>query len=116
MASDGGFTLPAGTVSMLVAHPTAPGAAPGPVVAAAARAHSGAGLAGRRPGDGGQVAVFARASDAAACALAVQRALAAEAVPAGIAVHTSQAGLADHAGYSGPGVDRCAALARVAGA
>jgi hypothetical protein len=114
MTSDGGLTPPAGTVSMLVAHPAAPGRALGQAVAAAARAHSGAGLADRRRGDGGHVAVFARASDAAACALAVQRTLAAEVVPAGIALHTSQAGLADHAGYSGTGVDRCAALARVA--
>jgi predicted ATPase/DNA-binding CsgD family transcriptional regulator len=114
MTSDGGFTLPAGTVSMLVAHPAAPGRALGQTVAAAARAHSGAGLAHRRHGDAGHVAVFSRASDAAACALAVQRVRAAEAVPAGIAVHTSQAGLADRVGYSGPGADRCAALARIA--
>jgi predicted ATPase/DNA-binding CsgD family transcriptional regulator len=111
MTSDGGFTLPAGTVSLLVAHPEAPGPALGPAVAAAARAHSSARLAHHRPGDGGHIAVFARASDAAACALAVQRTLTADAVPAGIAVHTGQAGLA---GYSGPGADRCAALARVA--
>jgi predicted ATPase/DNA-binding NarL/FixJ family response regulator len=113
MTSHGGFTLPAGTVSMLVAHLAASDRAFGQAVTAEARAHSGAGLAHRRHGDG-HVAVFARASDAAACALAVQRRLVAEAVPAGIAVHTSQAGLADHAGDSGPGVDRCAALARVA--
>ena len=111
MTSDGGFTLPAGTVSMLVAHPAAPGRGVSQAVAAAARTHPGAGLAHRRRGDGGHVAVFARASDAAACALAVQHTLAAEAAPAGIAVHTSQAGAA---GYSGPGADRCAALARVA--
>jgi predicted ATPase/DNA-binding CsgD family transcriptional regulator len=57
------------------------------------------------------VAVFARASDAAACALAVQRTLTADAVPARIAVHT---GLADRVDYSGPGLDRGAALARIA--
>jgi len=114
MTSDGGFTLPAGTVSMLVAHPAAPGRPLGQAVAAVAGAHSGARLGHRRRGDGGHGAVFARASDAVACALAIQRALSAEAVPAGIAVHTSQAGLAERAGYSGPGADRCAALARVA--
>ena len=79
----------------------------GRAVAEAARAHSGVHLADRPQGDG-HVTVFARASDAAACALAVQRALTADAVPARIAVHTSQAG------YPGPGLDRCAALARVA--
>ena len=114
MRSDGGFALPAGTVSMLVAHPAAPAAALGQAVAAAARAHSGAGLAHDRRGDGGHIAVFARASDAAACALAIQRTLAATAVPAGIAVHTSQVAVAGRGGYSGPGADRCAALACVA--
>jgi predicted ATPase/DNA-binding CsgD family transcriptional regulator len=112
MTSDGGFALPAGTVSMVFAHPAAPGPALGPAIAAAARTHSG--QAHRPHGDGGHLAVFARASDAAACALAVARTLAAEAVPAGIAVHTSQGGLAGPAGYCGPGADRCAALARVA--
>jgi predicted ATPase/DNA-binding CsgD family transcriptional regulator len=120
MTSDGGFTLPGGVVSMLVAHPAARGAALGQAVAVAARAHSAAGLAHRQPGDGSQIAEFARAADAAACALALQRTLAAEAVLAGIAVHTCQAGLAapagysSPAGYSGPGADRCAALARAA--
>jgi len=114
MGSDGEFTLPAGTVSLLVAHPghSAYGGPLGPAVAEAARARSGVHLA-RRPSQGdGHVVVFARASDAAACALAVQRALTADAaVPARIAVHT---GLADRVDYSGPGLDRGAALARIA--
>jgi predicted ATPase/DNA-binding CsgD family transcriptional regulator len=55
--------------------------------------------------------VFARASDAAACALAIQRALTADAAPARIAVHTSHA---IHAVHALQGLDRCAALARVA--
>jgi predicted ATPase/DNA-binding CsgD family transcriptional regulator len=112
MTSDGGFTLPAGAVSVLVVHPAAPGPGVGQAAAAAARAYYGAGLAHHADGD--HVALFARASDAAACALAIQHTLTADAVPAGIAVHTSQAGLAGHVGYSGPGADRCAALARIA--
>jgi predicted ATPase/DNA-binding CsgD family transcriptional regulator len=113
MGSDGEFTLPAGMVSLLVAHPghSASGGPLGPAVAEAARARSGVHLA-RGPSQGdGHVAVFARASDAAACALAVQRTLTADAVPARIAVHT---GLADRVDYSGPGLDRGAALARIA--
>ena len=109
MRSDGELALPAGTASVLVA---VPGGPPdhgplGRAVAEAARAHSGVPLADRPQGDG-NIAVFARASDAAACALAIQRALTADTGPARIAVHTSQAG------YPGPGLDRCAALARVA--
>ena len=50
MTSDGGFTLPAGTVSMLVAQPAAPGRGVSQAVAAAARTHPGAGLAHRRRG------------------------------------------------------------------
>jgi predicted ATPase/DNA-binding CsgD family transcriptional regulator len=114
MTSDGGFTLPAGTVSLLVVQSAATGPALGRAVSAAARAHSGAGLTHGRSGEGGYMAVFARASDAAACALAVQRTLSADAGPAGIAMHTTQAGLAGLAGPSGPGADRCAALAGVA--
>jgi predicted ATPase/DNA-binding CsgD family transcriptional regulator len=109
MRSDGELTLPAGTASVLVAVPGGP-PCHGPLgraVAEAARAHSGVPLADRPHGDG-HTTVFARASDAAACALAVQRALTADAGSARIAVHTSQAG------YPGPGLDRCAALARVA--
>jgi hypothetical protein len=111
MRSDGELTLPAGTASVLVALPGGP-LSDSPlarVAAEAAGAHSGVHLAGRPQGDG-HVMVFARASDAAACSLAVQRALTANAIPARIAVHTSQAG------YPGPGLDRYAALARVAGA
>jgi predicted ATPase/DNA-binding CsgD family transcriptional regulator len=109
MRPDGEFTWPAGTASVLVALPGGL-LSHGPLgraVADAVRAHSGVELAGRPPGDG-QATVFARASDAAACALAVQRALTADAASARIAVHTSQAG------YPGPGLDRCTALARVA--
>jgi predicted ATPase/DNA-binding CsgD family transcriptional regulator len=109
MRSDGELTLPAGTASVMVALPGGP-PSDGPLgraVAETARAHSGVQLTARPYGDG-YIAVFARASDAAACALAVQRALTPGAAPARIAVHTSQAG------YPGPGLDRCAALARVA--
>jgi predicted ATPase/DNA-binding CsgD family transcriptional regulator len=113
MTSDGRFSLPAGTVSVLVVHPLAPGGVDR-AAAAATRAHSGAGLA--HDGDRDHVAVFARASDAAACAMAIQHTLTADAVPAGIAVHTSHAGLAGHVGYCGAGADRCAALARIASA
>ncbi|HXW44887.1 MAG TPA: LuxR C-terminal-related transcriptional regulator [Streptosporangiaceae bacterium] len=113
MTSGGGDSLPAGTVSMMVAYPVMPSPALSQAVAAAARAHSGTGLARGGPGDARHIAVFARASDAAACALAVQRALGAEALAAGIAVHTSHAG-AGLAGYSGQAVGRCAALARAA--
>jgi predicted ATPase len=49
-----------------------------------------------------------RASDAAACALAVRRTLTADAEPARVAVHTS------HAVHADQGLERCAALARVA--
>jgi predicted ATPase/DNA-binding CsgD family transcriptional regulator len=109
MRSDGEFTLPAGTASVLVALHAGPPSDSRLCRAAAeaARTHAGIHLPDRPHGDG-HVTVFARASDAAACALAVQRALTAGAVPARIAVHTSQAG------YPGPGLDRCAALARVA--
>jgi predicted ATPase/DNA-binding CsgD family transcriptional regulator len=54
-------------------------------------------------GAGAAAAWFARASDAVACALALQRELTAAARPALIAVHTSPQGL-----------DRCTALARAA--
>jgi hypothetical protein len=109
MRPDGELTVPAGTASVLVALAAGPlaGRPVGRAVAEATRAHSGVHLADR-PQPDGHVAVFARASDAAACALAVQRALTAAAVPARIAVHTS------HSGYPGPGLDRCVALARVA--
>jgi predicted ATPase/DNA-binding CsgD family transcriptional regulator len=113
MGSDGELALPAGTVSLLVARPDRPesGGPAGPVVAEAARARAGVPLAARPPGGDGHAAVFARASDAAACALAVQRALAADAAPARIAVHTSHA---VHAVHALQGLDRCAALACVA--
>jgi predicted ATPase/DNA-binding CsgD family transcriptional regulator len=113
MGSDGKLALPAGTVSMLVACPDPPasGGPLGAAVAKAGRAHSALPLAHGPPGSGWHAAVFARASDAAGCALAVQRALTADAVPVRIAVHTSQVG---EAGQPGPGLDRCAALAHVA--
>ena len=114
MESDGELALPAGTVSLLVAHPDRrpeSGGLLGPAVTEAARARAGVPLAARPPGGDGHAAVFARASDAAACALAVQRALTADAAPARIAVHTSHA---VHAVHAGQGLDRCAALARVA--
>jgi predicted ATPase/DNA-binding CsgD family transcriptional regulator len=108
MGSDGELALPAGTVSLLVAHPDRPksGGALGPAVAEAARVRAGVPLAARPAGEDSYAAVFARASDAAACALAVQRAVAAR-----IAVHT---GRTSQAGYPGPGLDRCVALGRVA--
>jgi predicted ATPase/DNA-binding CsgD family transcriptional regulator len=114
MGSDSELALPAGTVSLLVAHPDRrpeSGGPLGPAVAEAARARAGAPLAARPHGGDGHAAVFARASDAAACALAVQRALTADAAPARIAVHTSHA---VHAVHALQGLDRCAALARVA--
>jgi predicted ATPase/DNA-binding CsgD family transcriptional regulator len=113
MGTDGEFVLPAGTVSLLVARPDRP-ASGGPLglaVAEAARTHAGVCMAARPPGGDGHVAVFARASDAAACALAVQRVLTGDAAPARIAVHSSHA---VHAVHAGQGLDRCAALARVA--
>ena len=99
--------MPAGTVSMLVALPDGPvprSPQDSPLsvaVATAAQAHAGVRRADQRPG--GAVAVgFARACDAVACALALQRELTADARPASIAVHTGQ------------GLDHCAELARIA--
>jgi predicted ATPase/DNA-binding CsgD family transcriptional regulator len=115
MGSDGELALPAGTVSLLVAHPDRPasGRRLGQLVADAVRAHAGVHLADRPAAGDGQLAVFARASDAAACGLAVQRALTADAAAARIAVHTSHT---IHASHVGQGVERCAALAQVASA
>jgi predicted ATPase/DNA-binding CsgD family transcriptional regulator len=108
----GEFTMPAGTVSMLVALPGDPSPPSPPdrplsqALAKAAQAHAGVGPPDQLAGGGAAGAAaawFARASDAVACALALQRELTAAARPALIAVHTSPQGL-----------DRCTALARVA--
>jgi predicted ATPase/DNA-binding CsgD family transcriptional regulator len=109
MRPDGELTWPAGTASVLVALPGGllSHGPLGPAVVEAARAHSGVQSADR-PHVAGKTTVFARASDAVGCALALQRALTVGAVPGRIAVHTSQTG------YPGPGLDRCTALARVA--
>ena len=74
---------------------------------------------GSRPRDQGEgdsaFAVFARASEAVACAIALQRALYAEAWPDGasirvrMALHTGEAELA-HGNYKGSAVHRCARL------
>jgi class 3 adenylate cyclase len=78
-----------------------------------------ASFGGARPRDQGEgdsaFAVFARASEAVACALALQRALYAEAWPEGasirvrMALHTGEAELA-HGNYKGSAVHRCARL------
>lgn len=62
------------------------------------------------------VSVFARASDAAACAVDIQRALVAEAWPAGlvirvrIALHAGEAELHSDGTYRGAALNRCARL------
>ena len=66
------------------------------------------------------VAAFARASDALAAALDIQRAFTAECWPQGarltlrIALHTAQAQLRDEVNYFGPGVNCCARLRALA--
>jgi predicted ATPase/DNA-binding CsgD family transcriptional regulator len=101
------FTMPAGTVSVLVALPDGPDArALSQALAEAAQAHAGVRPADHRPAIGAAMAWFARASDAVASALALQRELIAGGRPAPIAVHTDQ---------QGPGgLDRCTGLARAA--
>src|SRR5207244_10550715 len=82
-----------------------------------------ASFGGGRPRDQGEgdsaFAVFARASEAVACALTLQRALYAEAWPEGasirvrMALHTGEADLA-HGNYKGSAVHRCARLRSLA--
>jgi predicted ATPase/DNA-binding CsgD family transcriptional regulator len=107
MGPDPPFAMPAGTASMLVALAGRPaGGLLSEAVAETARAHSGIRLTDRVPAAGAAPVWFARASDAVACALALQRELTVKASPALIAVHTDQRGLA--------GLDRCTELARIA--
>jgi predicted ATPase/DNA-binding CsgD family transcriptional regulator len=107
MRPGGEFAMPAGTVSMLVAWPDRPAPRSSPdsplgiAVTKAARVHAGVHQADQRPG-GAVAARFARACDAVACALALQRELTAGARPASIAAHTGQ------------DLDRCAELAHIA--
>jgi predicted ATPase/DNA-binding CsgD family transcriptional regulator len=115
--------MPAGAISVLVARPDGPvPRSPqddllGQAVTETARAHAGLPLTDCPPGRGAVAAAFARASDAVACALAVQRELIANGWPALIAVHTSQPGAGrqtDHGGYPGQGIDRCTGLTGIA--
>ncbi len=79
---------------------------------------------GVRPVEQGEgdsvVAAFAKASDAVAAALDVQRAFAEEAWPEGravqvrIALHTGEAQLRDESNYFGPTIIRCARLRAIA--
>lgn len=77
--------------------------------------HSGALPLEQGEGDS-SVSVFARASDAAACALDMQRVLAAETRPAGleirvrVGVHTGEAELRSDGTYRGAALNRCARL------
>jgi predicted ATPase/class 3 adenylate cyclase/DNA-binding CsgD family transcriptional regulator len=86
---------------------------------AAIAAHGGARPLEQGEGDS-VVAVFARAPEAVAAAVDVQRAFAAESWPAGqqvrvrIALHTGAAHLRDDANYFGPTVIRCARLRAIA--
>src|SRR5580658_7683492 len=123
MRPGGEFSMPAGTVTVLVARPD--GSVPRPphndllrqAVTETAPVHAGLPLTDRLPGRGAVAAGFARASDAVACAVAVQRELTANGWPALIAVHTSHPGAGrqpDHGGYPGQGIDRCAGLAGIA--
>jgi predicted ATPase/class 3 adenylate cyclase/DNA-binding CsgD family transcriptional regulator len=79
-----------------------------------------AGHGGARPVEQGEgdssVAVFARASDAAACAVEIQRALGGVRWPDGgglrvrVALHTGEAELRDDGTYRGSALNRCARL------
>ena len=121
-------TLPTGTVTFLFTdiegstrlweeHPEAmrPALARHDALAAEVVAgHDGALVKSRGEGDS-LFAVFARATDAAACACALQRVFASEPWPAGaslrarMALHTGEADLRE-ADYYGPAVNRCARL------
>ena len=99
--------MPAGTVSVIVAHAVKFGELRD-ALAAAAAARAGV----QAPGGTQAAALFARADDAVACALELRGVAALAECPPGIAVHTGRS--------SGPAdavpVRRCAALARIAAA
>lgn len=122
-------SLPAGTVTFLLtdvegssrhweANPDAASAALArqqEIVRDSTRRHGGALPVEQGEGDS-SVSAFARASDAAACALDVQRMLRAEAWPAElvirvrIALHTGEAELRPDGTYRGAALNRCARL------
>jgi predicted ATPase/class 3 adenylate cyclase/DNA-binding CsgD family transcriptional regulator len=121
--------LPAGTVTFLLTDvegssrhwDSDPGAASvalarrEEIIRASTRRHGGALPIEQGEGDS-SVSVFARASDAAACALDIQRSLGAEARPAElgirirIALHTGEAELRPDGTYRGMALNRCARL------
>jgi predicted ATPase/class 3 adenylate cyclase/DNA-binding CsgD family transcriptional regulator len=85
------------------------------LIAAAVQAHRGVLPEEQGEGDSA-VGVFVRASDAVACALALQRALRSEPWPEGVnirvrvALHTGEAVLRDARNYTGASIHRCARL------
>ena len=110
---DGDFQLPAGTVTLFLADVD-----PGAEQAAADVLAIAAEIVGRHDGvrplepaqDAPVVAAFARASDAVACALAVQEKLVGVASGVRIGIHAAEAQLGPDRSYVGPPVERTARL------
>jgi tetratricopeptide (TPR) repeat protein len=111
----GAIAVPAGTVSLLSVGTDATSEAAGllPVARALAASHAGS-LAPRQVSGAGLVVAFARARDAASCALALQRALVAGPAGPPIALHTGEADHAADGLAAGPAVSHCGCLQRCA--